>query len=128
MFLVYGVGHMLEHATEVTTDCIHFCTDSVIPKKTIKVFPNSKIKDRKKLTFKNNDQLLLRATRSELNQRLKEAKQQHRKLWDSVKTMTNMKPTKKPIYAKDELSTANELKHFTAESNSILENIPTDGV
>lgn len=59
---------------------VNFCIDSVILKKTIKVFPNSnplitkEIKDcinRKNTAFKNKDQLLLRAEQSELNQRLR---------------------------------------------------------
>lgn len=147
----------LDYATEVTTDYIQFCIDTVIPKKTIKTFPNSKpyitkeVKDcitRRKHAFRNNDQLQLRAVQSELNQRLREAKQQHketleenlqnmntRKLWASVRTMTNMKSTKKPFHAVDELSTANELNRFykrfetqdfSAECNSALENISTD--
>lgn len=33
-------------------------------------------------------------------------------MWDTVKTMTNMNSTKKPLHAVDELSTANELERF----------------
>lgn len=59
-----------------------------------------------------------------------------RKLWDTVKTMINMKSTKKPLHVVDELSTANELSwfykrfdthDFSDECSSVLENISTDG-
>lgn len=101
-----------DNVTEVTTDYIKFCVDTVIPKKTIKVYPNNKpyitkeVKDcinRKKQAFKTN-LLQLKTVQKELNKRLKEAREHHRKareeifqtmnskkLWDSMKTTTNKK-------------------------------------
>ena len=149
----------LDNATEVTTDYIKFCVDTVIPKRTIKVYPNNKpyitkeVKDcinRKKQAFKTNDHLQLKTVQKELNQRLKEAREHHRqaieenlqamnskKLWDSMKTATNMKPTKKSLHVVDELAKANELNgfykrfdnyDFSAECGMVLDGIATDDV
>ncbi len=41
----------LSHATEVTADYINFCIDFVIPKKTMKVFQNSKPQRRFRTAF-----------------------------------------------------------------------------
>lgn len=52
-----------------------------------------------------------------------------------MKTITNMKPTKKPLHARDELAKANDLNRFykrfdtcdySAECSQVLESIATD--
>ncbi len=59
----------LDNATEIITDYIEFCVDTVIPKKKVKVYPNNKpyvtkeVKDcinRKHRAFKNKDHLQLK--------------------------------------------------------------------
>ena len=113
----------------------------MIPKRTIKVYPNNKfyitkeVKEcinRKKEAFKTNDQ-------KQLNQRLKEAREaiegnlqimNPKKLWDVInETAINMKPTKK--------AKANELSgfyrqfdnyDFSAECDIVLNGIAIDDV
>ena len=92
----------LDNATEVTTDYIKFCVDTVIPKMTIKVYPNNKpyitkeVKDcinRKKQAFKTNDHLQLKTVQKELNQRLKEAREHHREAIEENLQAMNSKKT-----------------------------------
>ena len=119
----------IDDATEAITDYIHFCADNVVAKKDIVVYPNNKpyitksVKDcinRKKLAFKNNDRAGLKMVQRELNQRLREARKHHKdiieqtfmsmdskKLWDSMKAITNMNTTKKRLTTDDDLGKAN---------------------
>ena len=107
----------INRTAEVMTDYMHFCVDSIVPKKTIKVYPNNKdyitpdIKNcirRKKQAFQSNNRLELKQIQKELNGKLKEAREQHstrvreafsnkspREMWDSVREMTNMNSGKK---------------------------------
>ena len=119
----------IDEATEVITDYIHFCADNVVTKKDITLYPNNKpyitksVKDcidRKKLALKNNDRVGLKMVQRELNQRLREARKHHRdtieqtfmsmnskKLWDSMRAITNMNTTKKRLSTDDDLGKAN---------------------
>lgn len=100
------------------------------------------------MSFKNKDRLKLRTVQAELNSKLKKAREHHRevievnfqtmntkKLWDSMKSITNMNPSKKPLHATDELAKANELNafykrfeicDFSVECSDILDSIATD--
>ncbi|KAK0136698.1 hypothetical protein N1851_027145 [Merluccius polli] len=84
----------------------------------------------------------------ELNQRLREARKHHKdiieqtfmsmdskKLWDSMKAITNMNTTKKRLTTDDDLGKANELNDFflrfenhdfSVESNNVMGTILTD--
>ena len=147
----------IDKATEVITDYIHFCADNVVTKKYITVYPNNKpyitksVKDcinRKKLALKNNDRPGLKLVQRELNQRLRDAKKHHRdtigqifmsmdkkKLWDSMKAITNINTTKKHLNTDDDLGKANKLNDcflrfenhdFSVECNNVMETIFTD--
>lgn len=117
---------------EAITGYIHFC-EYIVPKKTIKVYPNNKdyinpdIKNsirRKKQAFWNNNKMELNLIQKELNVKLKEARGQHsirvqeafsnkssKELWDSVKEMTNLNSEKR-AYVHNELEKANEFNCF----------------
>ena len=73
-------------ASDSVTDYIKFCTETVIPKKTVKCFPNNKpyitkeIKDcihRKKLAFARRDRQEVKRVQKELNIKLREEKRQN---------------------------------------------------
>ena len=124
----------INRTTEVITDYILFCVDSLVPKKTIKVFPNNKdyitpdIKNcirRKKQAFRSNNRMELKTVQNELNRKLKAAREQHstrvreafankspKEMWNSVKEMTNMNSGKKELQVHNELDKANELNLF----------------
>ena len=130
----------IDNITELITAYICFCIDSVIPQKIVKRYPNNKpyitkdIKDcinRKRAAFKSGDKAGVRAAQKELNALIKAARQQHReraeqnlseantkKLWDSIRQMTNMDTKKKPIFAQNEVARANELNEFYMRFNS----------
>lgn len=74
----------LDEICTVTTDYINFCVQSVIPTKTIKVYPNNKTyitKDIKqtmnlrKVAFKNKDTMELQKRDKELRGKLREARE-----------------------------------------------------
>ena len=124
----------IDRTAEVITDYIHFCVDSTVPKKTMKVYPNNKeyitpdiinCIRRKKQAFRSNNRMELKRIQKELNEKLKVAKEQHstrvreafsnkssREMWDSVREMTNMNSGKKDLHALNELEKANELNTF----------------
>lgn len=75
----------MEETCTATTD---FCVQSIIPTKTVKVYPNNKMyvtKDIKqvinlrKLAFKNKDRRELQKTDKELREKLRKAKKAHKK-------------------------------------------------
>lgn len=100
------------------------------------------------MSFKNKVHLQLRTVQAELNSKLKNAREHHRevieanfqkvnakKLWDSMKSITDMNPSKKPVHATDELAKANELNAFlqtvwniwlSVERSDIRDSIVTD--
>lgn len=114
----------IETATESITDYINFCVDSIVEKKTVTVFPNSKsfitkeVKEclnRKKLAFINHDKIKLKIVQKELNILLKGARKKYRdtrednfatgnskKLWDAMKVVTNMAPPHKTFITNDD--------------------------
>ncbi|KAK0141045.1 RNA-directed DNA polymerase from mobile element jockey [Merluccius polli] len=146
----------IDSATEATTDYINFCIESVIPTKTIKRYPNNKsyftpdIMDcikRKKGAFKSGDKAAVRAAQKDLNLKITSARHQHKeraeqnlaecntkKLWDSIRHMTNMDAKKKPPFAHNEITRANELNNFymrfnvdnSADCADVLESVICD--
>uniref|UniRef100_W5LXJ6 Uncharacterized protein n=1 Tax=Lepisosteus oculatus TaxID=7918 RepID=W5LXJ6_LEPOC len=85
----WEIFHSLEvnEATEAVPDYIKFCADSVMPKKSITVYPNNKpciTKDvidcinRKRLAFKNRDQVQLKLLQKELKLKLRNARHHHK--------------------------------------------------
>ena len=96
-----------------------------IPTKKIKIYPNNKlyvtrdikndINDRK-AAFKNKDLAKLKSLDKNLKKKIREAKQAHRqrleesfkannpkRLWDTMKSMTGMFPSNKPIVTENEM-------------------------
>ncbi len=132
----WSIFHQLEldDATDTISYYINFCVDNVVEKKDVVVYPNNKpyiTKDikkcinNKKLVFRNRDKVGLLAAQKELKYNLKQAKEQHRqtmehsfntsntrKLWETMKLVTNMNPAKKHITTVDNLQRANELNDF----------------
>lgn len=124
----------IDRATESTTAYISFCVDSIIPQKTVKIYPNNKpyitkdIKECikwKKSAFKLSDTDGVKTAQKELNKHMRAARLQHKeraeqnlsmfnskKLWDSIRGMTNMEAKRKPLFAQDESLKANALNQF----------------
>lgn len=125
----------MDEICTVTTDYINFCVQSVIPTKTIKVYPNNKTyitKDIKqtmnlrKVAFKDKDTMELQKRDKELKGKLREARETHkrhleeafkagnpRKTWETMKNMTGM-PSKhhKSFATNNELASASDLNTF----------------
>ena len=121
-------------ATETITDYITFCVDSIIPQKTITKYPNNKpyvtkeIKEcirRRRTAFRAGDTAAMKAAERDLEQQMRESRRQRKvraeqelansnikRLWNSIRKMTNMEPTRKPMVAQNECTKANELNDF----------------
>ena len=129
------MGDTLEETCTVTTDYINFCVQSIIPTKTVKVYPNNKtyvtkdikqLMNLRKLAFKNKDRRELQQTGKQLREKLRKAKEAHkkhleeafkagnpRKTWDTMKNMTGMPgKNRRPFVTSDELTSATELNTF----------------
>ena len=128
----------IDEALDTITEYIKFCVDCVATKKDITFYPNNKsyitreLKDCinwKKMAFWNNDRMGLKSVQRELNQSLREARRTHRdvieqsfvsmdskKLWFSMKAVTNMTTHRKCLITCDELSKANKLNDLTVFS------------
>ncbi|KAK0145648.1 hypothetical protein N1851_015429 [Merluccius polli] len=90
----------IDRATESTTAYISFCVDSIIPQKTVKIYPNNKpyitrdIKDcirRKKSAFKLSDTEGVRTAQKELNQHMRAARLQYKERAERDLSMNNSK-------------------------------------
>lgn len=124
----------IDNIAETITGYIHFCVDTVVPKKTIIIYPNNKdyitpeikhLIKRKKQAFRNNDLMELRLIQKILRRELKRAREEHskrvreaflmnnpKKLWDMVKDMTNMKSSMRELNMENDLNKANDLNIF----------------
>ena len=124
----------IDTATEAITAYISFCVNMIVPQKVITKYNNNRpyltneIKEcinRKKMAFRSGDPVALRAAQKELSTQMREARRKFKeraeqdlansntkKLWDSIREMTNMKSERKPIFALDENVKANELNDF----------------
>ena len=124
----------INETTMVTTDYIKFCTDNVVPQKEVITYANNKpyitkeIKmciNKKKLAFRNQDRLAVSLAQKELNGLLSKARTKHKELlenklnmsnpkqlWDSMKSLTNMQPSRKCVYTSDDLQKAKDLNNF----------------
>ena len=143
----------IDTTTESITDYISFCVDSIIPQKTVKIYPNNKpyitrdIKEcinRKKSAFKLGNREGVRTAQKDLNQRMRAARLRYKeraeqdlsmhnskRLWDSIRGMTNMEAKRKPLFAQDETLKANALNNFfmhfetdnIMDCSAVLENV-----
>ena len=120
---------------KTTADSVNFHVDRVFQKKKIKAYPNNKpfiakevkaLINKKKLAFVKNDLIQMQQAQKELNQKLKESKRHYKeklidqcktmntkKLWKTVRTVVDMKTSRKPLHANDKSQFADELNSFT---------------
>jgi hypothetical protein len=126
----------LEEAVEAVTAYINFCTESLVPVKEVKIFPNNKpwvtgdvadlLKMRQK-KFREGDQQEVKNLQAQLKVKIRENKEKYkkkveesfntdrpRKMWQSLNTMTGYKPGKKSINIDDAQALADELNQFYA--------------
>ncbi|KAI4881601.1 hypothetical protein NFI96_007439 [Prochilodus magdalenae] len=131
---LFAQGSDLEEYASSVMGYIHFCTENVLPKKTIKVFPNQKpwvnksvralIKSRDE-AFRSGDRLAYSAARRNLKKGIKEAKHSYkqrieehfennnpRSMWNGIKALTDYK-TNTP-QASDDTSLPDVLNQFFA--------------
>lgn len=131
---VFHQENELDCMVDVITDYIHFCVDTVVPKKTIKIYPNHKdyvtsdIKDcikRKRRAFRNNDTVELKTVQKELKWKLKAARDQHslkikeaflakdtKNMWECIKDMTNLNNKERALSVDNEKERADDLNIF----------------
>ena len=128
----------LEEAVDVGTSYMLFCEDSVIPTKTVKVYPNNKpwvtkklkgVLNEKKRAFMISDKAEGKRIQSELNNQIKNAKTEYkdkierqfqygnlRSAWQGLKTLagTTPRPTnpRKTVPEDQAYAFANELNTF----------------
>lgn len=124
----------IDNIAETITEYIHFCVDTVVPKKMIIIYPNNKdyitpeikhLMKRKKQAFWNNYLMELRSIQKVLRSELKRAREEHskrvreafltnnhQKLWDMLKDMTNMKSSMRELNMENDLNKANDLNIF----------------
>jgi hypothetical protein len=131
----------LDEITTVTNDYINFCVELVVPTKEIKIYPNNKsyvtkdiqeIIHERKTAFINKDFGALKLAEKKLKNRIKQAKSAHRqrledafnsnnhkKTWDTMKSMTGMSSPSKPILTENEGALSNDLNTFFARFESL---------
>ncbi|KAI4889320.1 hypothetical protein NFI96_006060 [Prochilodus magdalenae] len=131
---LFAQGADLDEYASSVMGYIHFCTENVLPKKTIKVFPNQKpwvnksvralIKSRDE-AFRSGDRLAYSAARRNLKKGIKKAKHSYkqrieehfennnpRSMWNGIKALTDYK-TNTP-QASDDTSLPDVLNQFFA--------------
>ncbi|XDV42509.1 hypothetical protein PO909_011155 [Leuciscus waleckii] len=124
----------IDTTTETIRDYIHFCVDNVVTKKKVIIYSNNKSHitkelknciNRKKVAFINEDYAGLKMIEKELNLQLKEARGRQKditehqfstsnlkQLWNTMKAVTNMKPSIPHIRTIDDLQKADDLNDF----------------
>ena len=128
----------LDELTDVVSSWITYCEDTVIPKKAVKIYPNSKPRVSKhlKILLKREKQAFKMGNLSELNSLQKEIKHEIKRAklcykqtvenklrnnnsgsaWDSIRTMTGLNDkTKKRVMLEgftSDMSLAQELNNF----------------
>ena len=131
----------IDMATEVVTDYVKFCEDMIIPKRKIRIFPNSKpwvskdIRDllrRKQLAFKTGDLVEKRKLQNELSQHIRQSKKEYGKklegkfrqgdpksAWQGMKTITGCGKQTNPVVPSGDVATfLGELNNFYARFDS----------
>lgn len=126
----------IEEITEVINSYITFCTDSVIPEKQIKIFPNNKpwvtthLKDllnKKKIAFMRSDREELRSIEKAVRREIQKCKLEYkdkvekalqlgniRKAWTGIRTMIGCEKSRTSILTPDDASFSEELNTFYA--------------
>ncbi|KAI4896218.1 hypothetical protein NFI96_025832, partial [Prochilodus magdalenae] len=131
---LFAQGADLDEYASSVMGYIHFCTENVLPKKTIKVFPNQKpwvnksvralIKSRDE-AFRSGDRLAYSAAQRNLKKGIKEAKHSYkqrieehfennnpRSMWNGIKALTDYKTN--TLQASDDTSLPEVLNQFFA--------------
>ncbi len=129
-------GNSLEEATDVVTSYITFCTEMLVPIKTIRVFPNNKqwitkspktTLNEKKLAFNSGNKQEGKIIQNRLNKEIKSAKRAYkdrverlfnngkaRDAWRGIKTLAGLPPNSTSTGLPTEVSVrmAEELNTF----------------
>ncbi len=148
----------IDSAVESITDYISFCVDSIIPQKIVKWYPNNKpyitegIREcvrRKRAAFISGDLAGVRDAQKDLNFQMREVQcrfkeraeqdlstSNTKKLWNSIRQMSNMDTERKLLSYLNEIARANELNNFylrfdtdndnAKECMAVLENVICD--
>ena len=112
---VFSDGADLEEYTSSVLSYVQFCTDAVLPVKTITVFPNQKpwldstvrsLLKARDTSYRSGDRLAYSRARAELKKGIKQAKLRYkqkiedhfnnnnpRNMWRGIRTMTDYKPS-----------------------------------
>ena len=124
----------IDQITDVITSYIKFCVDSIIPTKTIKVYPNNKpwvtkemktYLNLKKIAYQQRDIQKLKDAQRDINNHIRKCKMNFkekvesafhsnnmRRAWQGVATMVGAGRTKNQISVQNPQSYANELNAF----------------
>ncbi len=124
----------LNEISAVITDYIDLCVQLVIPTKEKKIYPNNKmyitkdvkqVMDLRKIAIKKKDVKQIKCLKKELKGKIREAKTAYRsklekafksnrarQVWDTMKGMTGLSDTQKPLVVDDEIEFANQLNTF----------------
>ncbi|XP_072543920.1 uncharacterized protein [Salminus brasiliensis] len=130
--LCESAGEDIDNRTGCITDYINFCTDTIVPVRRVRCFPNNKpwiTKDLKKLlnkkrhAFQSKDKEQLRSVQKELKVRLRESKEAYRRklegrlqqnnskeVWTGMRQITGFKGKQQTVGGS--LDKANELNVF----------------
>ena len=93
-------GEDIGSITDCITDYINFCTDTIIPTRTVRCYPNNKpwvTKDikatlnRKKAAFRSGDREELKRVQIELREKIAEGKENYKRKLESKLQQNNMK-------------------------------------
>ena len=120
--------------SEVVTDYVHFCSDSIIPTKTVKCFANNKpwvdkklkdILNDKKRAFKENNKDKIKEINKKLKEEIRAGKKVYKNkiedmfksndsksAWLGMKTAAGISGTKTNIRVNNEIEYANDLNTF----------------
>ena len=126
----------LDEQVDTITAYMAFCVDMLVPTKQVKTFPNSKpwatkevatVLKRRQQAFKDGDKdqvkqlqkearKVILANKRRFQSKVEESFQSSnsRQLWQNLQTVTDYKPTKKPLATDDPQTLAEELNHFFA--------------
>ena len=110
--VLYDANATSEYNVDVLTSYLHFCIENVVPKRTVKCYPNNKpwvtkelkeLLNQKKAVFQSNDRESLKAIQGDINRKISECKRQYKvkienmfkrdtkSAWNGIRMLTGMK-------------------------------------
>jgi hypothetical protein len=137
--VLYNVNATSEYNVDVLTSYLHFCINNVVPKRTVKCYPNNKpwvtkeLKDllnQKKVAFKSNDRETLKTVQSDINRKISDCKRQYKvkienlfkkdskSAWNGIRMLTGMKKSNISLDVQNVSQFCNELNMFYARFDS----------